>query len=370
MKTALLYGGNSLEHEISILSALQVVKHFKEDEVILVYVSKKNRYYIGKELYDYEFYSNPILHKCKEVVFIKKNHECFLKVCSSLFNKIKIDMVFPIMHGTSGEDGCIQGMLELMDIPYAQSKLSTCAIFMDKDLTRKMYQVFQIPHTKGMTLYRKEILVNLNQLNTILIPKPWILKPAKGGSSIGINCVYTEEEMNQKVCETMAFDSKMILEEKLENAREFNIAVIGNDSQQILSNIEEIYVHDDYYSYTDKYGGSIVKQKPATRMCPAILDEKIEEEIRELAKKAYIDFECSGVVRFDFLYRDHLMMNEVNIIPGSYSFYLFKEICTPKEIIEMIYNGAMEGYLKKKREVRQIDSFIFKKDWQMNNIKK
>lgn len=370
MKTALLYGGSSVEHEISILSALQVAKYFKKDELVLVYISKENKMYMCENLFDYDFYSTLPLNKCKEVEFEKQHMDIFLKSKGLFPKRTKIDLVFPLMHGVSGEDGTIQGLFEFYYLPYAQSKLSTCAIFMDKDLTRKMFKVFDIPHTQGITLHKREVLSNLECLKDIQIPKPWIIKPAKGGSSIGINCVYNDDQMNRKVCETLAFDNKVVLEEKLEHVREFNIAVIGNECHQTLSNIEEIHISQDIYSYTDKYGGSIVKQKPATRTCPAKLEESIANEIKELARKTFIDFECNGVVRFDFLYSDHLMMNEVNIIPGSYSIYLFKGILTPFEIIEILKKSALDQYTKNMKEIRTIDSFIFKKNWHKDYLKK
>lgn len=370
MKIALFFGGNSTEHEISILSALQVVKYFKEDEVILVYVSKDNHFYIGECLSEFDFYRQTNLHLCKEVVLEKKYQDIYLKVKKSFHTKIFIDMAFPLMHGASGEDGCIQGLFELYGLPYAQSPLSTCAIFMDKDLMRKMYQVFQVPHNEGMTIYKDDVLNNLDCLKDVSIEKPWIVKPAKGGSSIGINCVENEDRMERQVLESFAFDNKLIVEKKLEKMREFNIAVIGNAHEQCVSNIEEIHIDHDYYSYSDKYGGSIVKQHPATRTCPAEIEDELKEEIMTLAKRCFVEFECSGVVRFDFLYNDHLMMNEINIIPGSYSIYLFKHILTPQDMIAKMKAYAMEKHIRKMKEITQIDSFVFKQNWSLQHLKK
>ena len=363
---ALFYGGCSLEHEISILSALQFVKYFEKDEVILVYVSKENKYYIGECLYDFDFYSKLKLTQCKEVLLEKKDMDVYIKTKGMFPKKILIDCIFPLMHGLSGEDGAIQGIFEFLDIPYAESKLSTCAIFMDKDLTRKMFEVHQIPYADGITLYKQDVLRNLDCLNQIKI----LFLLFAFSFAIGINCVYEDDEMNQKVLETFSFDSKIILERKYENIREFNVAVLGNAYEQKISHIEEVHMNHDFYSYSDKYGGSVVKQKPASRTCPADIYEDLEKEIKEMARKAFVQFECSGVVRFDFLYSDHLMMNEVNIIPGSYSMYLFKGICTSKEMIEILKNCAIENYIEKAKEIRNLDSFIFKKNWNESYLKK
>lgn len=360
MKIACVYGGCSIEHEISILTALQFIKYFDEDEIVFIYVSKENRFYIGECLKNFEFYTTLSLKSCQEIIFERKYQDVYIKEKRPFGRKTSIDLVFPLMHGASGEDGSMQGYFDLLNVPYAQSKCSTCAIFMDKDLMRKMFKACDIPCNPAIVLHKQEILNNLDQLQKIEIQKPWIVKPAKGGSSIGINCIVDEHKMNRLVCESFAFDSKLILEHKLENVREFNIAVIGNENEQMTSNIEEIHIHHDYYSYSDKYGGSIVKQNNSTRTVPAEIDEKLETAIKELSLRAFKEFECRGVVRFDYLFTDHLMMNEINIIPGSLSVYLFKGICTPSEMIQLLKKYALEEYRMKSREIHEIDSFIFK----------
>lgn len=370
MKIACVYGGCSIEHEISILTALQLLKYFDEDEVILIYVSKENRFFIGECLKDFEFYETLQMNHCHEIIFEKKYQDVYVKEKRPFGKKTRIDLVFPFMHGASGEDGSIQGYFELLNVPYAQSKCSTCAIFMDKDIMRKMFKACDIPCNPALVLHKQDILNDLDQLNKIELAKPWIVKPAKGGSSIGINCIYDSVKMNRLICESFAFDRKLVLEHKLENVREFNIAVLGNEHEQMTSLIEEIHINHDYYSYSDKYGGSIVKQNNATRSVPAQIDQILENEMKELALRAFKIFECSGVVRFDFLYTDHLMMNEINIIPGSLSIYLFKGICTPSKMIQLLKKYAFEEFQMKSREIHEIDSFIFKNQTHIDYLNK
>ena len=362
MNIGLLYGGNSCEHEISILSMLQLCKYFK-DEVTLIYLSKENRFYTGECLKEYEFYRDINLKKCKEISFSKQNQEVILKPKDFFSKSMIIDMIFPILHGGVGEDGSIQGFFELLDIPYAQSKLSTCNLCMDKDLTKKLFQVYELPHLSSITLNNYQVLANLKGLEEIKIPKPWIIKPSKGGSSIGINCVSNDEEMTKKIVETFAFDNKIIVEPKLENAREFNIAILGDEHEQYFSNIEEVQSNHDFYSYTDKYGGSTLKQSPASRTLNPILEENLENQIKEIALKSFKAFECSGVVRFDFLYSNQLYLNEINTIPGSYSIYLFRNILEPTQFIEILKNIAITQYKYKKQEIKSLDSFVFKNNW-------
>lgn len=369
MKIAVLYGANSLEHEISILSALQIRKHFTEDEVILVYMSKSHHFYVGECLKEFDFYRDCNVKRCKEVEFVKKNTEVYLKEKGLFGKKTEIEMVFPMMHGAHGEDGCIQGYLELLNIPYAQSTPAVCALLMDKDLMRKMFLSLNIPMNEGVTLHKGTILCDLKLLNDIQISKPWIIKPARSGSSIGINVIENEDQMHRLICESFCFDSKLILEKKLEKVREFNVAVMGNASEQIISNIEEILINHDYYSYTDKYGGSFVKQHVASRVLPAMIEDSLKEEIITLSKKAFVEMECSGVVRFDYFYTDQLLLNEINAIPGSLSMYLFKDICTPSEMINVLKKCAMDKHMSKLRTLYSIDSFIFKKDNEIHYLK-
>ena len=369
MNIGIFFGSNSCEHEISILSTLQLIKYFK-DEITLIYISKDHKLYIGDCLKEYDFYSNINLKKCKEITLFKKNQELYINPKDIFSKPILIDMVFPILHGASGEDGCIQGLFELLDIPYAQSKLSTCVLGIDKDLMKKYFQIYNLPYLKSITLTKQQVLSNIEILNDIEIELPWIIKPVCGGSSIGINCIKNKEEMAKKIIETFAFDNKILIEPKLENIKEYNIAILGDENEQIFSNIEEVYVQEDIYSYTDKYGGSTIKQKPATRSLNPIIDEVLEKQIKEISRKAFLCFECSGVVRFDFIYSDYLILNEINIIPGSYSIYLFKNIMEPVLIIETIKNIALRQYKVKKQTIHNLDSFIFKKNWNQYLLKK
>ena len=367
MRIALLYGSKSCEHEISILSTLQLMKHFKNDEILLIYISKDNKFYIGNKLKEYNFYKNIKLNQLKEITFINKENELNIKIKNTL-KYIPIDMIFPILHGSYGEDGCIQGYLELLNIPYAQSNLTTCALCMDKELTKQICILNNIPTLEYEVLTKYQVLSNLECIDHIHIEKPWIIKPARLGSSIGINII-NNHEIN-KIIESLTFDNKIIIEHKLSNNKEYNIAILGDEHEQILSNIEEVQINDDYYTYTDKYGGSTVKQQPTTRILNPILDIHLENEIKEMACKAFKTFHCKGVVRFDFLFEDKLYLNEINVIPGSYSIYLFKNIMEPSQIIETLKNIALSEYKKNNQMIKTLDSTIFKNNWNQYQLKK
>ena len=367
MRIALLYGSKSCEHEISILSTLQLMKYFKNDEIILIYISKENKFYIGEQLKEYNFYKNINLNKLKEITLQNKNNEINIKIKNNI-KTIPIDMIFPILHGNYGEDGCIQGYLELLNIPYAQSSLPTCALCIDKDLTKKICILNHIPTLEYEVLTKHQVLSNLDCINQIKLEKPWIIKPARLGSSIGINIINHDE--TDKIIESLTFDHKVIVEHKLANKKEYNIAILGDEYEQILSNIEEVQVSEDYYTYTDKYGGSTVKQQPTIRVLNPEIDDELENQIKEIALKAFKVFNCKGVVRFDFLVEDKLYLNEINVIPGSYSIYLFKNIIEPVQIIETIKNIALSEYKKNSQNIKTLDSTIFKNNWNQYQLKK
>ena len=239
---------------------------------------------------------------------------------------------------------------------------------MDKELTKKMCMIYNIPILEYEVITKSQIISNLDFVHYIKIDKPWIIKPARLGSSIGINIIKDNE--TDKIIESCTFDNKIIIEHQLTNKKEYNIAIIGDECEQILSNIEEVQATDDYYTYTDKYGGSTVKQQPTTRILNPSINIQLENEIKKIALKAFKSFNCKGVVRFDFLYDDKLYLNEINVIPGSYSIYLYKNIMEPNEMIEILKNVALNEYKKNNQIIKTLDSSIFKENWNQYQIKK
>lgn len=372
---ALVYGGSSVEHDVSIVSALQSYHAFDHEkyEVELVYYSRNQHFYVGKILEDFSFYQNFNPKQCDEVTFERTKIETKLKYKKRWKKAIPIDIAFPIIHGTSGEDGCLQGFFETYRLPYCESKCSTCAIHQDKDLMKKMFTFFNYPQIPWLTIEREISLFQIDEIKNLPISKPWVIKPAKAGSSIGIQIIEDDYQINQKICESFAFDQKLVIEEKKEKIREFNLAVVGDFQSQILSQVEEVVKSDEIFSYNDKYGGSVFKGAPPIRFIPAIIDEALETQIKQLGQQAFVECECSGVVRFDFIYdtvEEKLYLNEVNLIPGSLSFGLFKDILTPTQLLDICIDVGFKNESRKMKEVREMNSFILKKDLSQMMLKK
>ena len=370
---ALVYGGCSVEHEVSVLTALHIAKYLPEEfDVILVYYDKHQHFYIGESLSDPAFYQELDYTHLSEVIFEYKNFLTYLKPKALFRKRIQIDIVLPLVHGTSGEDGTLQGLFETMQLPYCQSSLVSCAMGMDKEITKKWLRAHELPTVEERIFYREDVASDIDKLEECDLPFPWILKPAHGGSSIGIQCADADENLIRKALECFAFDQKLLIETKLKDHREFNIAVLGDRDNQIASHIEEVFKSEEILSYQDKYGGSRVKNAPqASAHLPADISIELKEEMTALAIQAFKAFDCSGVVRIDFfLHEGKLYINELNMIPGSLSLYLFEGLIEKKEILSTILLLGFKKYRLKMREIRRIESPLLKQDLSLNMLKK
>lgn len=366
---ALVYGGASVEHEVSILTALYVMKYIdlEQFEVTLVYYDKHQHFYIGEVLSDLSFYSQMDYSKLCEVTFVYKNFLTYLKPKVWLKKAIQIDMALPLVHGHSGEDGTLQGLFETMQLPYGQSSLVSCAMGLDKEMTKKWLQFHQLPVLPSHVFYRDEVVSDSTCLNNCSLPFPWILKPARGGSSIGIQ--WSEPDtLLRKTLECFSFDHKLLVETKLSSYKEFNIAVLGDQENQICSQIEEVIKKDEILSYQDKYE-QYQHEKKANHIIPALIDQALEQQIITYATRAFQVFDCSGVVRIDFLYHENqLYINEINMIPGSLALYLFDGI-DKKEVMNTILLLGFKRFRQKMREIHTFDSSLLLKQNNFNFLK-
>lgn len=349
-RVALVYGGFSSEHEVSLLTAKSVYKQLdpKLFEVVLVFMDKHQRFYIANQLEDLKAYVKPRFKANQEVSFITENFIHYLKYKRGFKKKIQFDIAFPLIHGLSGEDGSLQGYFELKQIPYCQSSLLSMATTLDKDVCKQLCIANAIPVVDYMKLLKNDSF-ELDSLDKVSYPKPWILKPARGGSSIGIQIVDKDDQQYSKLLACFSFDSKVILEPKLENIREFNLAILGDQDGILFSNVEEVMKQEEILSYNDKY------LKQSKRILPARIDEDLQKEMEDIARRVFEVFECSGVIRIDFIYHDQkLYVNEVNSIPGSLAMYLFEGII-PKD--ELLTQCILFGFKQERIHKKMIRTF-------------
>ena len=374
IKLCVFFGGRSVEHEVSIITALQAINKIDSSkyEIIPVYIDKKGDWYTGNMLLDIEIYRDIDLLKryAKEVVLYKKDDRFVLQNKKGLFKPIvtDVDLAFPIMHGTNGEDGTLQGYLETIGIPYCESDVYSCVLGQDKVFQKQILKENGVEVVKYKWFFDKEYLADSDKvINSIKIDYPVIVKPATLGSSVGIGIAHNEIELRECINNAILYDKKVLVEEMVQNLKEVNISVLGNTENVELSVIEEVGSKNELLTYEDKYvgGGKGSKVKGivnAKRKIPADIPEKLEKEVRKQAIDTFRALNMNGVVRIDFLIdtkNEKVYVNEVNTIPGSLSFYLWEK--TGKEYPELlddIINLGIITYKEKNRKTTTFDSNI------------
>ena len=370
IKLCVLFGGRSVEHEVSIITALQAINKIDKVkyDVVPVYIDKEGRWYTGNMLMDIEIYKDLDLLRryAKEVILYKKDDKFVLQNKRGLFKSIvtDVDLAFPIMHGTNGEDGTLQGYLETVGIPYCESNVYASVLGQDKIFQKQVLSNNNVNVVKYKWFFDKEYLSDPDKIiNSIKIDYPVIVKPATLGSSVGIGIAHDENELRECITDAIEYDSKILVEEVINNLREVNISVLGNSENQELSVIEEVGSKNEILTYEDKYvgGGKTGKLKgmvSAKRKIPAELPEDLEKSIRRQAINAFRALNMTGVVRIDFLIdskENVAYVNEVNTIPGSLSFYLWEK--TNKDYPELLDEIINLGIINYKNKTRKTTTF-------------
>ncbi len=334
MNIAIVYGGKSSEHEVSIDSASSIVRTIdKKHKVHLIGIAKTGKWYLQEESERSRLLENP-----KAKLRIKKNeaNKVFVlpgggrkKALKCGDNFLACDVVFPILHGRFGEDGTIQGLFEMADIPFVGGGVMATAISMDKEKTKIIWDYCGLPVTPYFTVRRHE-WDNQKKHNEILLSLekkfdyPLFVKPARAGSSVGAGSAKNSEELHLQMKEAFLWDDKVLIETCID-AREIECSVTGNTDVKAYIPGEVIPGHE-FYDYSAKYtdpNGAILK-------IPADLTDEQRKEIRETAIKAYEALDLSGLSRVDFFIdkkNSKLYLNEVNTIPGFTSISMFPKMC-------------------------------------------
>lgn len=361
------FGGSSVEHEVSIISAVQAMHYVDADKynIIPVYITKKGEMYTGEKLMDMEAYKDiPVLLKnCNRVALTNNGTDCVLvPVNSGIFNKGKptpINIAFPIVHGTNCEDGSLQGFFETIRLPYIGCDVCSSAAGMDKAIFKSICKDAGLPvlpcksyRAHYWFLDRDLVISELEKE----IEYPMIIKPANTGSSVGISKVNDRNELIEGIELACSFAEKFLAEPAITSLREINCSVLGDSDDNEASVCEEPFMSDAILSYEDKYmsnskSGASKGMASVTRKCPAEISEQKSEEIRDLSKKVFSALGCSGVSRIDYLMdtsdNDRVYINEINTIPGSLAFYLweasglkYKDMID--RLVEIAYKRARE----------------------------
>ncbi|OJF76742.1 MAG: D-alanine--D-alanine ligase A [Treponema sp. CETP13] len=364
MKIAVLFGGKSGEHEVSITSATSVVRHINDNihEIILIAITKNGVWYLQDN---------------KQIKAIKEDETAKFKIEESLEKRIslvpgggtkngiacngeslEIDIVLPILHGTFGEDGHLQGLLEMADIPYCGCGTMASALTMDKEKTKQVWEAAELNVVPYITMCkpgRKEDDEFDEYADSAeeYFGYPMFVKPCCAGSSVGANRAENRIELQAAVKEAFKWDEKIIIEECLQ-AREIECAVTGNisatceDSEITAYSVGEIAPKHGFYDYDTKYNDP----DGAELIIPAKLDNKTMQEIQGLAGTAFGVLGCSGLARVDFFIDKtdgEIYLNEINTLPGFTSISMFPKLCENaglkySDLIELILKLGIERY--------------------------
>ena len=346
MKTnvAVFYGCRSVEHEVSIISAVQAMRAINRDkyDVTPVYVTKNGEMYTGNALFTIEEYRNlpELLQKCKKVYFVREGDSVLMRdIEKKMFKKenpVTIDVAFPVVHGTNCEDGTIQGFFEYLNLPYVGCDIISSAVGMDKAVFKDVLKNAGLPVLDCITFRAREYVAEKQAICDKIAKQvgfPLIVKPVNLGSSVGITKVNTENELDSAIMLAISFADKVLVEKAITNLREINCSVLGNADECQASVCEEPFMNDEILSYEDKYMGNSKKGGPSKGMAslgrkiPADLSGEKSNEIRDLACKIFKAIGANGVVRIDFMIdtaTDTVYANEINTIPGSLAFYLWE----------------------------------------------
>jgi D-alanine-D-alanine ligase len=356
IRVAVLFGGKSAEHEISLISAKNVVEAIdkKKYDVILVGIDKKGKWYFNDD--------PKLLQKADRPRAIRFDREQnamalvpgnktkpWLRLSGRRAEK-PVDVVFPIMHGTYGEDGTVQGLLKMADLPFVGAGVLGSAVGMDKDAMKRLLRDAGIPIARFVTAHSSD----RKHLDFAAVARdlglPLFIKPANLGSSVGIHKVKDEREFAAAVEDAFRYDQKVLIEEFIQG-REIECSVLGNEDP-VASLPGEIITRHEFYSYEAKY----LDEKGAALEIPAKLPENVVREIQRLAIKTFKALYCEGMARVDFFLRgeNEVIVNEINTIPGFTKISMYPKMWEASglsytELIDHLIQLALERFKKEKR---------------------
>ena len=382
IKVGVLFGGKTVEHEISIISAIQAMGYLDRNkyDVIPIYITKNNEFYVGEEVGKIESYTdiNSLIKNSQRVIMVRDDNKVnLIKYPQKMFSKgvvDYIDIAFPVVHGTNVEDGTLQGFLKMFNIPYVGCDVLSSAVGMDKYVMKTVLKDNGIPVLDCKCYTAKQYDENEEAIIEEIekaIGYPLIVKPVNLGSSIGISKAENRTELYDSLDTAFRYATKVLVETAVQNLKEINCSVLGDYEDAEASECEEPVSSDKILTFTEKYigDGSAKGAKGAKggvkssgskgmatlkRKIPADITAEQRDTIRELAVKAFKCLGCGGVSRIDFMMdtkTGNIWLNEINTIPGSLSFYLWEPIGVKyTELLDRMISLA----LKRERENENI----------------
>jgi D-alanine-D-alanine ligase len=360
IKVGLIFGGRSGEHEVSFCSASSIIKAIDKDKysVVPIGITKEGRWISPRDS-ELALQSGRIEGKGTVTLLSNPSGTALVRIDNNQrLDKSstleKLDVIFPVLHGPYGEDGTVQGLLELADIPYVGAEVAASAISMDKDLMKTIFQQKDLPILKWLTIKRKEWQKDKEKILSIIqnnFEYPLFVKPTNLGSSVGITKVHKKEELDKAINLAASYDRKILIEEGLEEVREIECGVLGNDEPQV-SVVGEVRPAGEFYDYDSKY----IDEKTQL-IVPTDLPEEVSGKVQQIALLAFKAVDAAGMARIDFFVskkENKIYLSEINTIPGFTSNSMYPRLWEASgipypELIDQLIQLALERHQDKKQ---------------------
>jgi len=360
IRVGLIFGGRSGEHEVSFCSASSIIKAIDKDKYIVVPIgiTKEGRWISPRDS-ELALQSGKIEGKDTVILLNDPSSRALVRIDNN--QKLdkssaleRLDLIFPVLHGPYGEDGTVQGLLELADIPYVGAGVAASAISMDKDLMKMIFQQKGLPILKWMTTKRKEWQKDKEKILSLVqddFEYPLFVKPTNLGSSVGITKVHKKEELEKAIDLAFSYDRKILIEEGLEEVREIECGVLGNDEPQ-ASVVGEVKPAGEFYDYDSKY-----IDEETQLIVPADLPDGVSRKVQEIALRAFKAVDAAGMARVDFFVskkENKIYLSEINTIPGFTSVSMYPLLWEASgisypDLIDQLIQLALERHQDKKQ---------------------
>lgn len=352
LRVGVIFGGRSGEHEVSLVSATSVINALDKEkyEVVPIGIAQSGRWLSSEGALQLLKSKDGLEQEPERFLVPEPNRQALMSVSGERGSRL--DVVFPVVHGTYGEDGSLQGLLELANIPYVGAGVLGSALGMDKIVQKQLYEQAGIPvpryvwfHSSSFRSKQRKVTAEIEKY----LKYPVFTKPANTGSSVGISKAHNRKELLEYLSVAADYDRKVIIEQGVKNAREIECSVLGNDDP-VASVPGEIIPSNEFYDYDAKY----VDGKSAV-VIPADLPKKTMKEIQQLAAKAFRVLDLAGMARVDFFVSGKnykIYLNEVNTIPGFTSISMYPKLWQASgisygELLDRLISLAMERHREK-----------------------
>ena len=376
LKVGVIFGGRSVEHEVSVITGMQVIENMDKEKFlpIPIYITKEGKWLSSEAFKNFKTFKDGDFSSAKNVMLGCDYGDFNLYInpeAKSMFDKKvydTLDLVFFALHGTNGEDGSFQGLVETVGLPYTGTNVLSSSVGMDKVIMKDVYRANGLPVVNYRYYYRskwrsskEEVMADIEKNLTY----PLFIKPSNLGSSIGISKVKNKDNLEEALMIAFSYDKKVIVEESVENAREINCAVMGYEENVETPELEEPLDFKELLTFDDKYVSN--KKAPGTKTMRNLLkkDEPLRDELESLATKAFTSIDAAGNARVDLLVSKDtgkIYINEINTIPGSVAFYLWEpKGYSFKDLITKMLEIAQEVDTMRKETVYSYDAELFKR---------